>query len=80
MTDDTDTDPAFESEYQPVRLPRDLLIAADALVKPLRGAPAIRAYGRASRAAVLRLALARGLDVLRAELVAAGQIPPGKGQ
>lgn len=71
MPDDTRTTPD-----QPVRIPLDLLDLADTLVEPLRGAPALRAYGRSSRATVIRLALARGLAALREDLRAAGQVVP----
>lgn len=55
---------------QPVKLPPELLEAADALIEGLRARPDLTGYTRATRSTVVRLALARGLDVLRAELSA----------
>lgn len=51
-----------------VRLPGDLLARAEALVPVLTAAvPDLRAWGPVSRAAVIRVALLRGLDALEAE-------------
>ena len=49
------------------RLPADLLDRVDALVPRLRGNAELRAWGRVSRAAVLRLLILKGLEVLEAE-------------
>lgn len=55
------------TEQQAVKIPLDLLERADALIPAIEARPDLRAYGRASRATVVRLALARGLDALAAE-------------
>lgn len=57
--------------FQPVKLPTDLLAAADALVPDLGAHPTLTGYARVTRAMVIRLALSRGLDALRAEIAAA---------
>ncbi len=50
------------------RLPEDMLERIDLLVPQLAQQPELRAWGRASRAAVMRLLLLRGLEVIEAEL------------
>ena len=55
-------------EVVQLRLPREILRAADALVPRLTGSREGLTAGRVTRSAVLRAALARGLDVLAAEL------------
>lgn len=58
-----------ESSGQPVKLPADLIDEADALIATLQAAPSgFRGYGRATRALVIRMALTRGLEALRADL------------
>lgn len=54
-----------------VRIPTDLLERADALIPVVRADRDLGslAAGRVSRAAVVRLALVEGLDVLAARLV-----------
>ena len=47
-----------------LRLPRQLLEQAERLVPVLADHPAIFGYGRISKAAVIRLALAEGLKTL----------------
>lgn len=47
-----------------VRLPRDWLARADALVGALEKLEDVRAYGRVSRSMVLRLAVLEGIKVL----------------
>jgi hypothetical protein len=50
------------------RLPDDMLERIDALVPRLGRRPELRAWGRASRAAVLRLLLLKGLEIVEEEL------------
>ena len=50
------------------RLPEDMLERIDALVPQLARRSELRAWGRASRAAVMRLLLLKGLEVIEAEL------------
>jgi hypothetical protein len=50
------------------RLPEDMLERIDSLVPQLARRPELRAWGRASRAAVMRLLLLKGLEVIEAEL------------
>jgi hypothetical protein len=50
-----------------VRLPKDVVRRLDALVPKLERVPTIAALGPLTRSKVLRLALARGLEVLEAE-------------
>ena len=51
------------------RLPEDMLERIiDALVPQLAWRSELRAWGRASRAAVMRLLLLKGLEVIEAEL------------
>jgi hypothetical protein len=47
-----------------MRLPQELLERADALIPAIEADPELGSFGRASRAAVLRLALVRGLQQL----------------
>lgn len=56
------------STAQPVKLPPELLARADALTERLAAHPSLIGYTRATRATVVRLALARGLDALAEEL------------
>ena len=49
------------------RLPQELLDRVDALMPVLSGNPELRAWGRTSRAAVLRLVILKGLEVIEAE-------------
>jgi hypothetical protein len=53
----------FEKPTQ-LRLPRDLLRRAEALVPVLAEDPELRALGRMTKTAVLRLALVHGLEAL----------------
>jgi hypothetical protein len=72
----------------PVKIPADLLARADSLLAAVAARPSTIGYGRVSRSAVIRVALARGLDAMAAELtppapvaVAAEVAPkPGKGR
>ena len=50
------------------RLPEDMLQRIDALVPRLARRPELAAWGRTSRAAVLRLLLLKGLEQLEKEL------------
>ncbi len=56
-------------EGQPVRVPGELLDRADKLVPILSTDPELRAWGRVSRASVIRLALLRELEVLERRAV-----------
>lgn len=49
------------------RLPAELILRAEALVSAVRADPERGAFGRVSKAAVLRLAIVKGLAVLEAE-------------
>ena len=49
-----------------LRLPKDFLKRADALIRPLQSTD-VGAAGSLSRAKVLRLAVARGLEALESE-------------
>lgn len=60
--------PDTASRPPAARLPADLLQRADDLVPLLAARPDLAGYGRVSRSAVVRIALARGLDALAAEL------------
>jgi hypothetical protein len=53
----------FEKPTQ-LRLPRDLLERAEALVPVLADDPEVRALGRLTKTAVLRLAVLHGLEAL----------------
>lgn len=53
----------FEKPTQ-LRLPRDVLVRAEALVPILAEHPELRALGRLSKTVVLRLAVLHGLEVL----------------
>lgn len=59
-----------DSGAQPVKLPPHLIARADDLVPLLAARPDLAAYGRVSRTSVVRLALARGLEALAADLAA----------
>jgi hypothetical protein len=50
-----------------VRLPREFLTRLDALVPKLEKVPTVAALGPLTRSKVLRLALARGIEVLETE-------------
>lgn len=50
-----------------LRVPDEFNERADALIEPLAKDTQRRAFGRVSRAAVLRLAIAKGLEALEAE-------------
>ena len=50
-----------------VRLPRDFVKRLDALVPRLEKVPTLAALGPLTRSKALRLALARGIEVLEAE-------------
>jgi len=52
-----------------IRMPADLLAQADELVDALKADPTLAAVtgGRMSRSAVLRLAVVRGLEALKAQ-------------
>lgn len=58
-----------ERRDTPVRIPKVLLARADALVEPLENHLELLGWSRPNRAAVVRLALARGLDSLEKELL-----------
>jgi hypothetical protein len=68
--------PALEAAPMPegtapaTRLPVELLARADELVPLLAARPELAAHGRVTRSTVVRLALARGLDALAADLAA----------
>ncbi|MCB9797280.1 MAG: hypothetical protein H6741_31715 [Alphaproteobacteria bacterium] len=50
-----------------IRLPAELIERADALIPTLEGDRELRTWGRVSRAAVIRLAVLRGLEALERE-------------
>lgn len=54
-------------EQVALRLPADLVERADALVNRVADDPQLAGLGRVTRSSVLRLALAKGLDVLDQE-------------
>ena len=69
MEDDDVSDDTNPPAAVSLRLPASMLAAADALVAPLRHRPeALAAGGNWGRSAVLRLALARGLVEIAAEI------------
>ncbi len=51
----------------PIRVPLESVGRADSLIPALQEVPELRAWGRVSRAAIIRLALVKGLNVLEAE-------------
>lgn len=53
---------------QPVKMPAELLDRIDSFVPRLEKYPEILAYGRVSRASVIRLALTKGLEALERDL------------
>jgi hypothetical protein len=64
---------ADDSTTVQLRLPVSLLEEADALIKALSRDRTLSAAGRITRATVLRLALARGLESLTQEYGQAGE-------
>jgi hypothetical protein len=56
-----------DDEVVNVRVPREWLARADALVSVLEGIEQVRAYARPSRSMVLRLAVLRGIEALERE-------------
>lgn len=61
-----------------VRLPRDWLARADALVEHLEKDEAVRSIARPSRSTVLRIAVIEGLKVLEAKYLATTSRTKGK--
>jgi hypothetical protein len=67
-SEDPDEEDPMPTEGIPVRVPPELLDRCAALVPALAEVPELRAAaGKMNRAAVLRLALLRGLDAMEAE-------------
>jgi len=65
-------DPTMPNDVQvTLRLPSDLVDRVDALLPALNRHPELLAFGRVSRSAVVRLALADGLRRLEARVAAA---------
>jgi hypothetical protein len=56
-------------KYAPIRLPDPFIERAERLVPAVNTRRDLIAFGRLTRTAVVRLAVARGLEVLEAELV-----------
>lgn len=57
-----------QEESLALRLPSQLLARVDTMAETLKAYPEILAWGRPSRSAVIRLALARGLDAIEREI------------
>ncbi len=53
---------------QPVKVPGGLLVQADSLIKRIEAHPDLVEWGRISRTAIIRIALARGLKDLEREV------------
>ncbi|MCB9797102.1 MAG: hypothetical protein H6741_30825 [Alphaproteobacteria bacterium] len=62
-----------------IRLPSELIDRADALIPSLEQDSEFYTWGRVSRAAVIRLAVLRGLEVLEQEHAAAEDKPDQEG-
>lgn len=61
----------------PVKIPGVLIDQADALIPRMEASPLL-GYSRVNRSALIRVALARGLEALAAELPAAPPAPKAK--
>ena len=51
-----------------MRVPKELIERADALIPKLSKVPELSTWGRVSRAAVLRLVMLRGLEAIEAQV------------
>ena len=61
----------------PVKIPGVLIAQADALIPRMEASPLL-GFGRVNRTALIRVALARGLEALAAELPPAPPAPKAK--
>lgn len=61
----------------PVKIPGVLIAQADALIPRMEASPLL-GFGRVNRSALIRVALARGLEALAAELPPAPPAPKAK--
>lgn len=63
------TEPGPGTELLTIRVPAQLLKRAEALVGPALSHPEFVGYGRSSRSAVIRNALAAGLEIFERKLL-----------